>query len=723
MPDTRTDTQGQVNLQQMAELEYCLQKYYNENYAPVLSVVKKELDAKKAEEAARYYEQNWSPFVEPSVAHHSQVQQLEWNSKDSEYVVSECMDRISKSNAIKADNEKFVAVYQCILMRDLGETRYKELSDSIGTDLGTFYFLQRLEDMQLHQLAEYELPIKSSFFLQAMERSWIGLAGSFTSSKKQSETEYRIKDIANRLDNPSLGRRLRDEAGALAVDTGITALATGGLSLSTVGVDAAFRVGVELWNPMGGKSDDEKSEEERSLTLFNNSTTVRQIIDASKKVKSSQSLFVQSLNKELNNKMKIQAYNPVVSDERIKSTQLQLLKEYAGKDKGESFLRLYSDIQTKSYGAYDVDRWDSAIGNIIGEPEPWMLKQDEKTLMNNAAWWGGMYYNMVNLKKDEQNVNGKKMSRKDVLVKAFHYTEALYRVQHGQPSSYYSQEQSEEDSHEVTADEFFHRNKEQTHKPASQQPSTDTTSTSSSDMAPTQNNQTANSPSAPSTEQKQQANTAPSMNMLQNQNSSVMPYTGNLGYWGSLFDTYGLSGFGQVGRNFGQVLAHLPEIMIGMFTGKLSNLKVKDNLLPLTSIMIGLFLPARTNPFLKFLFLGLGGLNLLNKAGQSALNDNPSLVKTYRKYDDEPLNSRITKPAVKGGTLIADFDGNPLVLKLRDNAVEAYNKGLLPLNTLANAALRSWDERHQTISYNYDKLQKNSQTTVITQGFKYNTIL
>ena len=196
-----------------------------------------------------------------------------------------------------------------------------------------------------------------------------------------------MQDIANRLDNPSLGRRLRDEAGALAVDTGITALVTGGLSLSTVGMDAAFRVGFELWNPIGGKSGDEQSEEERSLTLFNNSTTVRQIINASKKVKSSQSLFVQSLNKELNNKMKIQAYNPVVSGERIKSTQLQLLKEYAGKDKGESFLRLYSDIQTKSYGAYDVDRWDSAIGNIIGEPEPWMLKQDEKTLMNNSTWW------------------------------------------------------------------------------------------------------------------------------------------------------------------------------------------------------------------------------------------------------------------------------------------------------------------------------------------------
>ena len=61
------------------------------------------------------------------------------------------------------------------------------------------------------------------------------------------------KPMSSRLDNPSLGGRLRDEVGALAVDTGITALATGGLSLSTVGMDAAFRVGFELWNPMGGK--------------------------------------------------------------------------------------------------------------------------------------------------------------------------------------------------------------------------------------------------------------------------------------------------------------------------------------------------------------------------------------------------------------------------------------------------------------------------------------
>ena len=121
---------------------------------------------------------------------------------------------------------------------------------------------------------------------------------------------------------------------------------------------------------------------------------------------------------------------------------------------------------------------------------------------------------------------------------------------------------------------------------------------------------------------------------------------------------------------------------------------------------------------MKFLFLGLGGLNLLNKAGQSVLNNNPSPVRTYWKYDDEPLNSRITKPAVKGGTLLADFDGNPLVLKLSHNAVDAYKKELLPLNTLANAALRSWDEQNEAIAHDYESRQSADKDLGRTHGIR-----
>ena len=96
----------------------------------------------------------------------------------------------------------------------------------------------------------------------------------------------------------------------------------------------------------------------------------------------------------------------------------------------------------------------------------------------------------------------------------------------------------------------------------------------------------------------------------------------------------------------------------------------------------------------------------------------PSPVRTYRKYDDEPLNNRITKPAIKGGTLIADFDGNPLVLKLSDNAVDAYNKGLLPLNTLANAALRCWDEQNEAIAHDYESRQSADKDLERTHGIR-----
>ena len=697
MPEQETDIQGLVNLQQMAELEYCLQKYYNENFAPVVSAVRKDLEAKKRTEAGQYWLEGHSPYLEPSIADHTAIHKMEWNSKDSEYVVQESQRRLNESSSVNHDLGKFVSVYQSVLLRDLGEQRYKELSKSLDCDLAIYYVGQRLFDMNLHQLARYELPLKNSLFVQSMERSLLGLCKILT-TQSMSGTEASVHDVADRLHDPSFGEQLKYELGAMAVDTGLYALATGSVGLGAIGWDLVARVSI-LGFQNSTQTDSEKNEEAQSQVVFNNTAMQKRIIDASKKVKSSQSLFVHSLNKELNNKMKIQAYNPVISNERIKATQLQLLKEYAGKDKGESFLRFYSDIQTLGYGAYDDDRWDSAIGNIIGEPEPWMLKQDEKTLMNNATWWGSLYYNMVNLRKDEQNVNGKKMSRRDVLVKAFHYTEALYRVQHGHASSYYSEEQQKESSREVTAEEFFHMKESQTYKPDTNRESTDSTSDTPADEA--MNKQT-NNPLSASSNQQQYPNTIQAMNMALAQQPSMMPHTDNLGSWGSLFDTFGLSNFGTVGRNFGQVLARLPEIMIGMFTGKLSNLKVRDNLLPLASIMIGLFLPARTNPFLKFLFLGLGGLNLLNKAGQTVLNVNQATVRTYRKYDDEPLNSRISKPVVKGSTLLADIDGNPLVLKLSDNAVDAFNKGFLPLNTLANAVLSNWDERQKAISHNYD---------------------
>ena len=75
------------------------------------------------------------------------------------------------------------------------------------------------------------------------------------------------------------------------------------------------------------------------------------------------------------------------------------------------------------------------------------------------------------------------------------------------------------------------------------------------------------------------------------------------------------------------------------------------------------------NPMLKMLLIGLGGANLLNKAGHEVLGKertegNRNAATTgrevqYRRYPDEPLNPRIVNPALQGCTLVATIDRVP----------------------------------------------------------------
>lgn len=174
--------------------------------------------------------------------------------------------------------------------------------------------------------------------------------------------------------------------------------------------------------------------------------------------------------------------------------------------------------------------------------------------------------------------------------------------------------------------------------------------------------------------------------------------------WGGLFDGIGLSGFGDVGKNLGYVLAMLPDMLIGMITGKSRNLKFGDNMMPIAAIIAGMFV---RNPLLKMLLVGLGGANLLNKAGHEALENRdgvrPQPVRQYREYADEVLDLRLKQPVMKGNTLVVTIDDTPSVITVSDDAVDAYYQGKLPLNTLANAVLRKYDEQQQAVQQNYER--------------------
>ena len=203
--------------------------------------------------------------------------------------------------------------------------------------------------------------------------------------------------------------------------------------------------------------------------------------------------------------------------------------------------------------------------------------------------------------------------------------------------------------------------------------------------APTPHQATINSPSSAE------------LNSYQ-QNYQYQPQRVNNNGWGGLFDSVGLTGFSDVFKNLGYVLAMLPDMMIGMFTGKTKSLSVQQNLLPIAAIVMGMFV---RNPLLKMLLIGLGGANLLNKATHEILGETPSAKEVrYRPYADERLNARISHP------------------QLQESVVDAYRKGTLPINTLANAVLAKYDEQRMEVEQNYERQMAESEHREISRGIR-----
>lgn len=189
--------------------------------------------------------------------------------------------------------------------------------------------------------------------------------------------------------------------------------------------------------------------------------------------------------------------------------------------------------------------------------------------------------------------------------------------------------------------------------------------------------------------------------------------------WDTLVRSLGLEGLGDITGNLGYILAMLPDILLGVLTGKTQSLGIKDNLLPIASIVAGVFIK---NPMLKMLLIGMGGANLLNKAGHEMLGrEQPSRSTDggnvqYKHYTDEPLNPRIVNPVLQGNMLIATIDRVPCTVQLSPTVADAYRAGALPLNTLANAILAQSDRLRQIASQNYDNGE--TETVVRTRGIQ-----
>ena len=178
--------------------------------------------------------------------------------------------------------------------------------------------------------------------------------------------------------------------------------------------------------------------------------------------------------------------------------------------------------------------------------------------------------------------------------------------------------------------------------------------------------------------------------------------------WGSLMSDLGFSGLGDIEHNLGYVIAMMPDILVGMMTGKTQSLYLRDNLIPMASVVAGLFVK---NPILKMVLIGMGGLNLVNKAGHESIerHNNPNGPR-FKQYEDQELNPRITGPVINGNCLVANIDRTPCSIMLPDNVVAAYQSGALPLNTLANKVLARHDANSQLAQENYRAVTQENQS-------------
>lgn len=680
------------NRQQFVELEYVIQKYYNEHCASYISkeaqkfreAQEKDRDAAMAHSIMRYGASMGVP----------DDRKVEVRTTDS--FLKGLKDKYQNDKTFLGDVDVLTEAWKRTAISTMGEEEYNRVSAQVdGGDLATCYIKNRFDMMIMDQLAKSRVPTGTWDYISRKGVSDF-LLGSYDGRTK---LERELDEKAFDMYHPSIASRVA--AGGLSVGLdalvlaplsavggsiwgrGVAAAAKGSAYSGTrigfsVGLDQATKKGSEALGKQAVKtvagkvavpvgitvgagflsscSDATEKDKVISEIVTRDSEAFDGIRQESRHVKSSQSEVAHAVNDLLNSKVKLYDYHRAYSPSEMKHLRSQLSAMADGN------LQKNHDLIVETFKLSGITTKD------VGVPE-WMKSKSEKECLEMSQYYAATAMEMKLCgSKEVKRRDGKTVTLDYASQCAVDYARAASEVRK------VSEARAAEEARTV---------------------------------------QTAAS-------QQQSAGTQAFGGPVGGQQGAAVSADGqNTAGWGSTLNQLGLGGFGDIGRNIGYVMSMLPDMLIAMFTGKTKNLKFADNMMPIAAIVMGMFVQ---NPMLKMLFIGLGGANLLNKAGKEILDDGRArqegMVRQYRSYPDEELDLRIKNPQMRGCTLICDIDNNPQVLNINPNAAEAYAKGLVPLNTLCNAALRDWDEQHQELQESYDRQVDADQKIELTHGIK-----
>lgn len=580
------------NPTRFAELEYCLQGYFDGKLAPVMKQVRDELTHKQLEERGRYQSSlagvlaSANPYVNNTEFVLKQTGK--WNSKTTEDYLAMCNQKIWKDKNIVKDLALLAGEWRNAVVKEIGRSKYDALSKACGEDLAYAYVAQRMEDLMIGKLVKDNTPKSTMDYIlrKAAQNSIWGLQEELMKSPLTAEIEARGEKVYK----PSKTEKFAGRATASVMD----AVTMGGIgswkSLATlVGSDMALGYILDSKKGNGEQRKEQAMELSISKGVFGqNGNAFTGFRSQAKKVNATDNGYVKTLNSKLHNKIHIpqKAFTPM-------------------------------------------------------------------------AWTDNSF--KFPFQKEQEKRNDPKYKNVPLIVAP------------GKEDAYLEEKAKHDAAKIAEAERIIQEKKEA----EAQQTETD--------------------------EQQQ----AQSEEELQEQ-----PENDNSNGWEGLLKNFGLNGFSDIGNNLGYVIAMLPDILVGLFTGKTQSLGLKDNMMPIAAILAGMFVK---NPLLKMTLIGMGGANLLNKAGHEALankresndgnavsyDNTTSQAVQYKSYPDEPLNPRIVNPVLQGNCLVATIDRVPYTIQLPEHVVGAYQAGALPLNTLANAVLAKSDQMRQMAERNY----------------------
>lgn len=567
---------GLKNMNGLAEVEYCLDRYLGGNIAGIMKETRAYLTTRQAEEYRDYQTSlggilsSMASASNPAGCDNSmQILKAtgEWNSKTTEDYIQMCRDKVLSDKELYHDLVALTMEWRAAIVAEIGQERYNQASKQIGTDLAAAYIDYRVQQTMIDRLIDEQTPKSTAEYIirKAAEGSLIGLPHVMSRSplEQQIAKEAEEKYKANGWEWASA------RAVSFAIDT-VTTLGCGSWAnlAKLAGVEVVF-AGLETYAESKGDGKTVSIEECISKGVFGSEENVFDNVRG-------KAVYIDAPRNE--------------SITRINAT-------------------LKRPVSTFSVGGYlsrGINAIFSPVADFIENARSSLEQAAAKTAFQSAG-------NTSETKRAEAELAARSGMNMDI-----------------QP------------------------------------------------MEQTTDNTSNTQPEDDEIRQEQEANQAG---------------------WGSLMSDLGFSGLGDIGKNLGYVIAMLPDILVGTMTGKTNSLHLRDNLIPMASIVAGMFI---RNPLLKMVLIGMGGMNLLNKAGHESIgrHTNPEGLR-FKRYDDEELNPRIASPVINGNCLVANIDRTPCSITLPDNVVAAYQSGALPLNTLANAVLARHEANSLLARENY----------------------